>query len=213
MVGDNPDLALVLAHKYQQGTVSTTSRLTLFSNGGTAFVSFAKTADFNAGTSSIETRRAASASVADLYDDLVAPALSASLFVETWRRGSPVPLDCSRPQIVLDVQNLNVAGATAFHYTLDHSKFAVASTSTTPYVCIGDINRMVKGNFDNFVHAKMSSSMHCRHRNLSAAAAPFVLTTSLYGRRTKTPLSIRINVELKNYFQSFSSRIFLPKNH
>ena len=88
---------------------------------------------------------------ADLYDGLVAPTLGASLLVETWRRGDEIPLACNNPQTVLDVQNVHILQSNAFKYTKDHSKFAVSTVGTQPFVCIGDINRMVplvSGRFD-----------------------------------------------------------------
>jgi len=125
MAQANPDLAKAIAKQFQQGA-SHTSIKHLVSAGGTAFTSFAKTADFNA----------------DLYDGIVAPTLGVSLSVETWRRGSAIPLACHNHQTVLDVQNVHVLQSNAYHYTKDHSKFAVSAVGTLPFVCIGDINRM-----------------------------------------------------------------------
>uniref|UniRef100_A0A914VEG9 Deoxyribonuclease II n=1 Tax=Plectus sambesii TaxID=2011161 RepID=A0A914VEG9_9BILA len=125
MVPANPDLAKVIGNQYQQGT-PTSSIKNLVSSGGQAFTSFAKTADFKA----------------DLYDGIVAPTLSVSLLVETWRRGSPIPLACNNRQTVLDVQDVHILQSPAFKYTKDHSKWAVSTSGGLPIVCIGDINRM-----------------------------------------------------------------------
>jgi deoxyribonuclease-2 len=141
MAQANPDLAKAIAKQFHQGP-SPSSIKPLVSAGGTAFTSFAKSADFNAGQCGhgwvID-----GASAADLYDGLVAPTLGASLLVETWRRGDEIPLACHNSQTVLDVQNVHVLQSNAYHYTKDHSKFAVSTVGTKPFVCIGDINRMV----------------------------------------------------------------------
>lgn len=109
----------------------------------------------------------------DLYDTLVAPTLKTDLVVETWRRGSEIPLDCkltyhandalsihvsfntfpfetfrlvaivSLDEISLSTEDLQVGSTTAFSYTKDHSKMAHSADMTKPWVCIGDINRMV----------------------------------------------------------------------
>jgi deoxyribonuclease-2 len=125
MASDNPDLAKVIGGEFKKGSPFS-STLTLQTRGGQQFTSFAKSADFNQ----------------DLYDVLVAPSLQAPLYVETWRRGSPVPLDCSTKYIVLDAQTMKVGTTAEFKYTHDHSKLAISSSSSKPYVCIGDINRM-----------------------------------------------------------------------
>ena len=123
----NPDLANVIGGQFQKG-VPYTSTLTLTTVGGQSFTSFAKSADFNQ----------------DLYSALVAPSLQAALNVESWRRGGLINLDCSAKYLVLDAQELKVGSTAEFKYTHDHSKFAVSATSSKPYVCVGDINRMVK---------------------------------------------------------------------
>ncbi|VDM39460.1 unnamed protein product [Toxocara canis] len=99
----------------------------LVSAGGHHFKAFAKTKKFDK----------------DLYDGLVAPQLSIPLTVETWRRGMEVPLECNAKFIVLDVQYVKVGRTKRFKSTKDHSKFAISSDREQPFVCIGDINRMV----------------------------------------------------------------------
>jgi len=125
MASDNADLAQFIAGHYKSGT-PTTSTIDLVTVGGVHFRSFAKSADFNQ----------------DLYQSLVAPSLQAPLNVETWRRGSPVTLDCSSQFRVLDAQTMKIGSSMTYSYTKDHSKLAVSAVSTMPYVCIGDINRM-----------------------------------------------------------------------
>lgn len=126
MASDNPDLAKLIGGEFKKGSPFS-STVTLQTRGGQQFTSFAKSADFNQ----------------DLYDKLVAPSLQAPLYVETWRRGSPVALDCGTKYIVLDAQTMKVGSTEEFKYTHDHSKLAISSSSSKPYVCIGDINRMV----------------------------------------------------------------------
>ena len=88
----------------------------------------------------------------DLYADIIAPHLSTDLFVETWRRGAGTPLE-SNCTSRYKVQNINYVGlqfsddsqvskSSPWHYLEDHSKWAIGSSEETPYVCIGDINRM-----------------------------------------------------------------------
>uniref|UniRef100_A0A1I7YY04 Deoxyribonuclease II n=1 Tax=Steinernema glaseri TaxID=37863 RepID=A0A1I7YY04_9BILA len=125
MAQDNEDLAQVISGKHKTG-IPTTSVIDLKTKQGTTFRSFAKTGDFGK----------------DLYDSLVAPNLQCPLNVETWRRGSVIPLDCAAQFQVLDVQEVKVVDTPEFKYTKDHSKMAVSASSDTPYTCIGDINRM-----------------------------------------------------------------------
>ncbi|TKR69261.1 hypothetical protein L596_021442 [Steinernema carpocapsae] len=125
MAHDNPDLAKVLGGKHKTGS-PTSSVVDLVTKGGVKFRSFAKTGEFGK----------------DLYDSLVAPDLKTPLKVETWRRGSPVPLDCSASYLVLDALEMKVGSTPEFKYTHDHSKMAVSSSGSHPYTCIGDINRM-----------------------------------------------------------------------
>ncbi|VDL63974.1 unnamed protein product [Nippostrongylus brasiliensis] len=125
MASEYPTLAKVVAGKYQQGEPHS-SVITLTTSGGASFLSFAKTNEFNN----------------DLYDGLVAPTLKADLIAETWRRGSEVPLSCSQTYHTNDALTVKVGTTTEFKYTKDHSKMAVSTDATKPWVCIGDINRM-----------------------------------------------------------------------
>ncbi len=105
----------------------------IMSTSGMSFTSFSKSS--NAGV--------------DLYANIVAPTLKTSLYVETWRKnpGTPLPSECDLSFKVENVHLLspkftNSAETGAFDYTNDHSKWALSQTSTHPYICIGDINRM-----------------------------------------------------------------------
>jgi hypothetical protein len=42
----------------------------------------------------------------------------------------------------MNVQGLSFDAAHTFKYTQDHSKIAVSSSSSKPYVCVGGVNRM-----------------------------------------------------------------------
>uniref|UniRef100_A0A8R1DG67 Uncharacterized protein n=2 Tax=Caenorhabditis japonica TaxID=281687 RepID=A0A8R1DG67_CAEJA len=125
MAADNADLAKAIAGQYQKGEPFS-SVLELDTKAGYTFTSFAKSKEFNA----------------DLYDTLVAPTLKTDLVVESWRRGSAIPLDCKLTYHANDALSIHVGGTTAFSYTKDHSKMAHSADVTKPWVCIGDINRM-----------------------------------------------------------------------
>lgn len=87
----------------------------------------------------------------DFWLDLVSPALQCDLVVETWRRGAVTPLqDNDSKEYDEDVLTLDFKIPPSinyeWHYTKDHAKWAVAlknSTSSLPWVCIADMNRMV----------------------------------------------------------------------
>ncbi|CAI2357597.1 unnamed protein product [Caenorhabditis sp. 36 PRJEB53466] len=125
MAADNEDLAKAIAGQYQKGEPYS-SVLDLETKGGYSFTSFAKSKEFNA----------------DLYDTLVAPTLKTDLVVESWRRGSEIPLDCKLTYHANDALSIHVGSTTEFSYTKDHSKMAHSADMTKPWVCIGDINRM-----------------------------------------------------------------------
>ncbi|CAJ0584402.1 unnamed protein product, partial [Mesorhabditis spiculigera] len=125
MAAANPDLAKLITGDYQKGAAATSS-MTLTTAGGQQFKSFAKSADFND----------------DLYSKFLAPSLRTPFLVESWRRGSEVPLDCGNAYPVNDALSIKVGASLEFKYTKDHSKLARSALKTSPYVCIGDINRM-----------------------------------------------------------------------
>lgn len=100
-----------------------------FSLGGMSFHSFAKSRNFKK----------------DLYADWVAPILKQDLAVETWPNGpGRLPSECLSPFKVYNIQDIVFTDYNiAFSNHMDHSKWSIAVNSTAPWVCIGDINRMV----------------------------------------------------------------------
>jgi deoxyribonuclease-2 len=103
---------------------------TLTSLNGISFTSFGKGKMYNA----------------DIYDNLVAPILDIDLYAETWQRGTASdvsPSNCSNGYRIQNVDSIivNIADD-QFSETVDHSKFAISQESSSPWVCIGDNNRM-----------------------------------------------------------------------
>ncbi len=87
----------------------------------------------------------------DFWLDLVSPELKCDLVVETWRRGTVTPLQDKRSSdFDEDLLNVTIEASPSltykWPYTKDHAKWAVAlknETSSLPWVCIADLNRMV----------------------------------------------------------------------
>ncbi|CAG2115740.1 unnamed protein product, partial [Medioppia subpectinata] len=109
------------------------SVVSITSSGGIAFTSFSKSP----------------ADLVDLYSGIVASELDINLYVETWRKGagSPLPSECDLKDTVENVHEISLSFNNSkltgvFDYLHDHSKWAISKTSTAPYVCFGDINRM-----------------------------------------------------------------------
>ena len=106
-------------------------KVQLVSMGGMVFKSLAKSKEFGM----------------DLYANLVAPALQKSLYVETWIRGLEA-CNCSvcfPPKCDYVIDNINYVNFgydLVYNSTRDHSKWAV--TKDKSFLCIGDINRMVR---------------------------------------------------------------------
>jgi deoxyribonuclease-2 len=81
----------------------------------------------------------------DFWNDLVGPALGDDMDVETWIRG-PIPPQADSDGIhkTFDIKYINLA-ALGVHWawpeTHDHAKWGI--TLHSPWVCVGDINRMV----------------------------------------------------------------------
>lgn len=107
-------------------------------SGATNFISFA--------------RSKLAAAAGDLYSIMVAPHLKNNLIVETWRRGAGTPLD-SNCKDKFQVSNVNemlinfskdspLPNSGVWPYARDHSKWAMSQDPKSPFVCIGDINRM-----------------------------------------------------------------------
>lgn len=86
----------------------------------------------------------------DFWIDLVGPTLQVDLDIETWRRGTLPPTeDSNKVDDVVDVlyMDLEPLGLEyQWHYTKDHSKWAVADKPSGEakggdWVCVADINR------------------------------------------------------------------------
>ncbi|XP_058146523.1 deoxyribonuclease-2-alpha [Dasypus novemcinctus] len=102
------------------------SSVTLASQKGTPFWSFAKSKDFGD----------------DLYSGWLAAALGNTLQVQFWPNSRGIlPSNCSGAQQVLDVTQTAFPGPAgpAFNATEDHSKWCVAPAG--PWACVGDMNR------------------------------------------------------------------------
>lgn len=123
-VTGSPDLTKVIGGSYHKG-MPYNSTLTLRTKGGQNFISFAKTAGFNQ----------------DLYQWLVAPSLQASLYVQTWRSDINICYPSSTKYTVYDIVSTKVGNTVLFFSRSDHSKIAISTEESKPYVCIGDINR------------------------------------------------------------------------
>ncbi|KAK3919044.1 Plancitoxin-1 [Frankliniella fusca] len=101
---------------------------------GQSFVSYAKSKHFGK----------------DIYADWVAQDLKTNLQVETWNHGpgSKMQSECGKPFKVENIEGVSL-DSISFRTGEDHSKWAVSSSDDKPWVCIGDINRMVKYAFLN----------------------------------------------------------------
>lgn len=81
----------------------------------------------------------------DFWNDLVGPQLGADMCDETWIRGKiPPTLDADNIHHTYDIKfiDLSSLGAPwAWPETHDHAKWGI--TTTSDWVCVGDINRMV----------------------------------------------------------------------
>ncbi len=84
----------------------------------------------------------------DFWIDLVAPTLGVDMKVESWRRGTvPPEQETKDPDEVEDVIYMDLAPlgyeGTRWKYTKDHAKWGVSEERESPWVCVGDLNRMV----------------------------------------------------------------------
>lgn len=123
-----PDLAEVIkGHHVRQAPWNST--VTLTSQAGAAFQSFAKFGNFGD----------------DLYSGWLAAALGSNLQVQFWpnSRGT-LPSNCSGAYHVLDVTEMAFPGPSgpSFRATEDHSKWCVAPQG--PWACVGDMNRNLR---------------------------------------------------------------------
>ncbi|EGR29926.1 hypothetical protein IMG5_145810 [Ichthyophthirius multifiliis] len=74
------------------------------------------------------------------YDNVVTEQLKTGLYVESW--GSPQEnSDCHQQYEVLSNIEVKMPTGEKYKFTKDHSKYAISSNPTTPFVCLGDINR------------------------------------------------------------------------
>ncbi|KAL4475090.1 hypothetical protein ABPG74_001786 [Tetrahymena malaccensis] len=80
--------------------------------------------------------------VVPFYDNVAAANLKTSLFVESWGSPQENP-DCNtdgysvNSNTFIDFQQNGIQ----YKWTKDHSKYAISSNTSKPYVCLGDINR------------------------------------------------------------------------
>lgn len=83
----------------------------------------------------------------DFWNDLVGPTLGVDIDTETWIRGPIAPTaDVGGLHTTTDVKFVD-AGSLGMQWvwpeTADHAKWAISSDPAQPWVCVGDINRMV----------------------------------------------------------------------
>ncbi|MBZ3891249.1 Deoxyribonuclease-2-alpha [Sciurus carolinensis] len=105
------------------------SSVTLTTQAGTSFQSFAKSGKFGD----------------DLYSGWLAAALGSNLQVQFWQNSRGIlPSNCSGTQQVLDVTQTSFPGPSgpSFSATEDHSKWCVAPEG--PWACVGDMNRNLR---------------------------------------------------------------------
>jgi deoxyribonuclease-2 len=81
----------------------------------------------------------------DFWNDLVGPTLKDDMDVETWIRGPIAPIaDSDGIHKTFDIKYINL-GPLGTHWawpeTHDHAKWGI--TLNSPWVCVGDINRMI----------------------------------------------------------------------
>lgn len=81
----------------------------------------------------------------DIYADWMGSALKAPLRVESWTNGGGgvMPSRCDTAFFVENVCKISLDGRSYFTSHHDHSKWAIAYNSSSPWICIADINRMV----------------------------------------------------------------------
>jgi deoxyribonuclease-2 len=124
----NDPLAL-LAQKSDTNASADSDVLSFKSKGGLAFKVIAKNRAWNK----------------DFWNDLVGPTLGADMDVETWIRGKiPPVLDSDGLHKTFDVKFIDLSPLGmpfAWPETHDHAKWGI--TTSSDWVCVGDINRMV----------------------------------------------------------------------
>jgi len=122
---DYPAVLSLVNGSYIKDPVANLSLIS--TTGGTKFVAFAKTAEWNN----------------DLYEFLVQPYFKMGMQWQTWQDGTgDLPSFCT-PQYKydsVDIQDLAI-GSASWKDTDDHSKWGCSMKSQGDVVCIGDINR------------------------------------------------------------------------
>lgn len=80
----------------------------------------------------------------DLYEDHVQQSLKLPFRWETWRRDTSMPSYCKPqyPYESLNVMSMKFDSTAHYNYTMDHCKWGISSVESSPWVCVGDINRM-----------------------------------------------------------------------
>lgn len=96
---------------------------------GTKFISFAKSAKFQN----------------DLYSAFLAPSLKIHMVTETWQNGRGyLESACKQKYTVRNIRAIDfINNSVEYNSTHDHSKWAISLNELDPWVCVGDINRMI----------------------------------------------------------------------
>jgi len=116
-----PTMAKIINNQHE--TTPTATTFTITTSGGTDFTIFAKNKQW----------------AKELYEDFVAPTFKDGLNVESWMNGVGKIGSTCKPYKVLDVSTVTLPSGVSWTETQDHSKWAVGLT--TPWSCVGDINR------------------------------------------------------------------------
>ncbi len=76
--------------------------------------------------------------------DWIGPKLQSELEVQSWLNGpNPYPSNCTAQYPVHNILLKNL-DQEPFSTHSDHSKWAVGTNASHPWICIGDLNRMVR---------------------------------------------------------------------
>lgn len=129
LAADDP--LLLLAKKVETNGLAASTAKPLETVGGMSFTAIAKNRKWND----------------DFWNDLVGVYLGVDIDVETWIRGPIAPTaDAGGLHTTTDVKFVN-AGPLGLHFawpeTHDHAKWAISVDPNQPWVCVGDINRMI----------------------------------------------------------------------
>lgn len=137
LLDDLPSMSLLI-DKDQRKDINNTV-ITFDSLGGTTYYQVAKSKEWDK----------------DLWDDLVAPYFKTPLYVETWIKGgggrqssicNTSEQNSAHPkQVPYDIYQVDLVkmpNGDTWTNTNDHSKYCVATQSSSLATCVGDINRM-----------------------------------------------------------------------